>query len=182
MLEYILLGFLNYAPLTGYELKQNIDQSTTHFWHAYHSQIYTTLRRLEQRGLVTSQLQPEEDALKRRIYSITDPGRAELKHWLDKPLTELPPIKEPLLVRVFFSALRQRGKVLNELQFQRLLHQQQQEVYQQIAAKGFDHTAHPEVDLSEDVRFWQATLRFGLMFEEMYLRWLDETLASLEES
>ena len=46
MLKYVLLGFLNYAPQTGYELKQAIDKSTSFFWHAKQSQIYTTLKGL----------------------------------------------------------------------------------------------------------------------------------------
>lgn len=181
MLENILLGFLNYAPLTGYDLKQIIDQSITHFWHAYHSQIYTTLRRLEDQGLVTSQVESGDDALKRRRYTVTDAGRAALKEWLDKPLTEMAPIKEALLVRLFFSAQRSREEVLNELRFQRVLHQQQLEFYQHIATKGFDHKTHHGVDLSEEAHFWQATLRFGLMYEEMYLRWLDDTITSLDD-
>ena len=48
MLKYILLGFVNYQPLTGYDLKTLIDGSTGHFWHAYHGQIYSTLHKLEE--------------------------------------------------------------------------------------------------------------------------------------
>jgi len=58
MLKYILLEFLNYRPMTGCDLKKWIDQSTAHFWHAYHSQIYTTLRKMEADGLVQSACQP----------------------------------------------------------------------------------------------------------------------------
>ena len=47
MIKFILLGFLNYQQMTGYELKQFMDESIAHFWHAYHSQIYTSLRQME---------------------------------------------------------------------------------------------------------------------------------------
>jgi len=43
MLKYVLLGALSYQPLTGYQLKQFIDSTARHFWHAQISQIYRTL-------------------------------------------------------------------------------------------------------------------------------------------
>ncbi|MEM8778139.1 MAG: PadR family transcriptional regulator, partial [Cyanobacteria bacterium P01_G01_bin.49] len=132
MLKYILLGFLNYQQMTGYNLKRLIDNSTGHFWHAYHSQIYTTLRKMEQDGLVTSVIDDSDEKLERRIYDITNQGQSKLKQWLGKSLTELPPSKDSLLVRLFFSGSRSSEEVLNELKFQRQLHQQQLETYQQI--------------------------------------------------
>jgi len=42
MLKHAILGFLKYKPSTGYEIKQTMDKSTGHFWHAKQSQIYTT--------------------------------------------------------------------------------------------------------------------------------------------
>jgi PadR family transcriptional regulator AphA len=31
-LEYAILGFLNYHPYTGYDLKKVFDKSVRHFW------------------------------------------------------------------------------------------------------------------------------------------------------
>ena len=45
-LEYAILGFLNYHPYTGYDLKKIFDTSVRHFWPADQSQIYRTLARL----------------------------------------------------------------------------------------------------------------------------------------
>ena len=56
MLKYVLLGFLNYTPMTGYELKQFMDESTANFWHAKQSQIYTTLKKLEEEGMLESHI------------------------------------------------------------------------------------------------------------------------------
>jgi len=42
-LEYAILGFLNYHPYTGYDLKKIFDNSVQHFWVADQSQIYRTL-------------------------------------------------------------------------------------------------------------------------------------------
>ena len=179
MIKYILLGFLNYQPMTGYELKQTIDETSAHFWHAHHSQIYTTLRQMEKDGLVTSRLVQEESAPERRIYTITAPGRKELKAWLDTTLTEVVPIKEDLLVRLFFSAQRDPQKVLAELRLQRELHQAKADAYDAIA-----HHMATEVPvrrgLERDKNFWRLTLDMGMRYEAAYLDWLDHSIRTIE--
>lgn len=183
MLKSILLGFLNYQPMTGYDLKRLVDGSTAHFWHAYHSQIYTTLRKMEQEGLVTSVIDDRDEKLERRIYQITEQGKSELKQWLAQPLTELPPGKDILLVRLFFSGSRDLDSVLDELRFQRQLHQQQLELYQQIKPEEYAATFEPtgdRIDFDREAKFWRMTLENGRAYEKMYLKWLDETIAKIE--
>ena len=47
-LKHALLGFLSYAPMTGYDLKRYFDQSIHHFWNANLSQIYPRLMKVAQ--------------------------------------------------------------------------------------------------------------------------------------
>ena len=189
MLKYILLGFLNYDSMTGYDLKNIMETTTMHFWHAYHSQIYTTLRKLEETRLLSSEIESDDDEkekekLNRRVYTITEAGRAELKVWLDDALTSVVPAKEDLLVRMFFSAQRNRQDVLTELHIQRQLHQKQLESYQEIRTHlvrspfSIDQIAE---DIQADVPFWSSTLQFGIAYERMYLQWLEDTILWLEE-
>ena len=104
MLKYALLGFLNYLPMTGYELKRYYDVSANYLWHAKLSQIYTTLKKMEEQGLLTSEVVAQESRPDRRVYTITEEGRAELRQWLAEPMTRLHVHKEPLLLKFFFSA------------------------------------------------------------------------------
>ncbi len=104
MLKYILLGALSYQPATGYQLKQFMDNSARHFWYAQTSQIYRTLKDLEDAGLVESQVQAQEDRPDRRLYQLTPAGRADLNAWLTTPMTEIEPAKDTLLAKLFFSA------------------------------------------------------------------------------
>jgi DNA-binding PadR family transcriptional regulator len=177
MLQYILLGLLNYAPMTGYELKSIIDESTTHFWHAHHSQIYTMLRKLEAEGLLVSEESESDDKLKRRIYELTETGRAELLAWLGKPLLEVPTVKEDLLVRLFFSSQRDPQDVLDELRFQRQLHEQKLEVFRALGAGHMKtRMGLNDATLAQNAVFWMLTLQFGVAYEQMYLRWLDDAI------
>lgn len=80
-LEHILLGSLA-SPASGYDLKANFEAGARHFWFAELSQIYPTLRRMEQRGWLTSATEPSSRGPARRVYTRTRSGTAELKRWL----------------------------------------------------------------------------------------------------
>jgi PadR family transcriptional regulator, regulatory protein AphA len=41
--KYAILGFLSFAPFSGYDLKKAFDRSVQHFWPANQSQTYRTL-------------------------------------------------------------------------------------------------------------------------------------------
>lgn len=179
MIKFILLGFLNYQPMTGYDLKLSIDSSTSHFWHAHHSQIYTTLRQMEQNQLVTSVYIKEESQPDRRVYTITEGGRQAMTEWLGQSMAEATQIKEELLVRVFFSARRDPQDVLAELRLQRRLHQEKLAAYRQITKK-VPHMQHSNSELLRDQVFWRATLELGMRYEEMYLGWLNDTMKTIE--
>ena len=100
-LRYALLGFLRLAPMTGYELKKNLDRSTQSFWHAGLNQIYPTLKSLEADGLVVSKTEPQEGKPDRRVYRLTADGQGELLDWLSQPERELSPGKNPAILKLF---------------------------------------------------------------------------------
>lgn len=181
MLKYALLGFLNYQPYTGYELKQTMDVSTANFWHAKQSQIYMTLKKLEAGNLVTSEIEPQEGRPNRRVYTITQAGRSDLQSWLSKPITQLEPHKETLLLQLFFSARQDEATLLTQLRLLRDLHQQQVKHYK-IETKAVVQDFAASTGLGKDALLWDATRRFGEQFEAMTVRWLDETIAMIEET
>lgn len=178
MIRYILLGFINYHPMSGYDLKRYLDSSTMHFWHAHHSQIYTSLRQMEEEGLLTSQFINEEGQPNRRIYDLTDAGRETLRTWLKQPMNEMSPIKEELLVRIFFSGQRNPQDVVTELQHQRVLHQAKLAVYKNMQSSQLGE--EKPTSLERDELFWHATVQLGVRYEEAYLQWLDETIAMVQ--
>ena len=180
MLKYALLGFLNYQPMTGYELKQFMDGSTAFFWHAELSQIYTTLKKLEQEGSVSSYLEARPDRPDRRVYSILPAGQSDLLSWLETPLLEIEQRKETLLLRIFFSAKLDRQKLLAQMHWLRELHVKQLAIFQGPTVDLIQQVVDQLPALGEDAPFWDATRRFGVMYEEIYLRWLDEMISLLE--
>ena len=180
MLKYALLGFLNYSSMTGYDLKQFMDHSTAHFWHAKQSQIYMTLKTLEEEGLITSVVEEQQSRPDRRVYTITDSGRAALDAWLAEPLVETEKTKSSLMLRLFFSARLSREALISELRIQQGLHRRQAEFFRTETRATIQGIAAQNPAVREDAVLWDATRHFGEMLEELYVRWLDETIQTLE--
>ncbi len=180
MLKYVILGALSYQPMSGYNLKQFTDRSTSNFWHAELSQIYLTLKALEKDGLATSTAVPQEGRPERRVYALTDSGRQALEDWLRIPFTGIDQYKDTLLLKLFFSARIGKEAILAQLHLQRGLHQQLIDQFQTETADSIAQTAEKVPELRKDALLWDATRRFGEMTEETYLRWLDETIQMVE--
>ncbi len=123
-LAYIILGLVGSRPMTGYDIKRAFDRSLATYWNAGHSQIYTTLKALAARRLVTSELVHQEGRPNRRVYSLTPAGEERLDRWLSEPV---PPryTKDEFLTKLFFCGLTSDQSALDHLETHlRALHAQ----------------------------------------------------------
>ena len=100
-LHAIILGLLGAHPMSGYDIKRAFDQSLASYWNAGNSQIYTTLKVLAARGLLTSDLIVQETRPNRRVYRLTPAGKAALDRWLAEPVPDRF-TKDEFLAKLFF--------------------------------------------------------------------------------
>lgn len=180
MLQYALLGILSYRPMTGYDVKSFMERSTAHFWYAKQSQIYATLKTLEEKGLLRSVVEPQADRPDRRIYHITDAGQAALQRWLAQPLTDLEPTKDTLLLKLFFSARLDKEAILAQLRIQQAQVQQALESFRGAVKDEIEEAAAAQPHLRKDALLWDITRRYGELSLEMNLRWLQEAIERIE--
>ena len=179
-LKYTLLGFLNYGPLTGYDLKKHMDNSTQFFWHARLSQIYPTLKRMEEDDWVESTIMPQEGKPDKKFYMITEKGRAALLSWLDEFSSEIAPDKRPELLRFFFAGALEKENILTHLRYQLALHRTQLQKYQTETAVYIEDIV-AETGLEREGVLWELTRQFGEEYERMYIAWLDKAIQTTEE-
>lgn len=176
-LDYAILGFLNYSPLSGYDLKKVFDTSVRHFWPADQSQIYRTLARLAVQGLVEQEVFRGVDRPDRKEYRITPAGREALRAWLLTPLPSQE-VRIAALIQVFFAGQLADEQVL--ALFERLAADARAvlAVYDQIPqAAGTDD---PAMGPPRERFFWRLTLEYGRMSARMDIEWLEDVLARLK--
>jgi DNA-binding PadR family transcriptional regulator len=176
-LESAILGFLNYHPHSGYDLKKNFDNSVRHFWPADQSQIYRTLSRLTEKEYVKMKKKPQEDRPDRKIYHITRAGRAALRHWLAGP----PPKEDPRsasLIQVFFSAQLSDKEVLAKLKAAADGYRAALAKYEQIPNQWGPYQR--EIHSSREHFFWKLTLENGIHTMHANLEWIENVIKRME--
>lgn len=100
--SFIVLGLLDRAgEATPYDLKGLVAETIGNFWSVPHSALYAEPERLAREGLVSERR--EEGGRRRRLYALTDEGRAALASWRDTPTGEAPELRDPGLLKLFFG-------------------------------------------------------------------------------
>ena len=172
-LSHAILGFLEYGPMSGYDLKKNFDQSVAHFWSATQSHIYKALENLESEGLVKSQIIQQEGRPNRKQYQITDAGRAELRCWVSTPL----PVESPRaawLIQVFFAHDLTNEEIV--ALFEKRIEYLRSYLSQvQGAQKNIDENIK-KVGVKRVQSLWQLTLDYGIDNYTNEINWLEKTL------
>jgi len=176
-LKHAILGFLNYQPQTGYELKEVFDDSVQHFWLADQSQIYRTLNDLMAENYVTMDVVVQENRPNRKVYSITPSGQAELRRWLQMP----PPLQAPRsagLIQVFFAGQLSNDEILQKFQMVADYCRQTLEVYQAISNETI---AEYEEEVGPREAFcWNLTVDLGLRSVQAQLEWAENVIKQIK--
>jgi DNA-binding PadR family transcriptional regulator len=112
--SYCVLGLLSFGQeLSGYDLKKWADSSLRFFyWSPAISNIYGELRRLEGLGYVEAREVPQDDLRNKRMFRLTDDGRAALESWLALAPVGPPVLKDQTLLRVWLGHVAGKERVL----------------------------------------------------------------------
>ncbi|MDX1431530.1 MAG: PadR family transcriptional regulator [Gammaproteobacteria bacterium] len=100
----ICLGVLTLREMTGYEIKKHFEEHFAHFYVAGFGSIYPALGKLMAQGLVTCRDVAQDKRPDKKVYRITERGRAAL----EATLVSTPPrhkVRSEFLVLVYFAHL-----------------------------------------------------------------------------
>lgn len=176
-LTHALLGALSIRPSTGYDIKKLFDRTVGLVWNADHSQIYVQLGRMEKQGLIRKESITQEGKPNKNVYTVTEGGLKELRHWLCEP-PELPDSKDLFMLRFFLfdqvedSVVRQYLIEGRRLVQERLAGIEKEEAR---ATKLLRQGEHEKVSM-----FRLRAAALGQYYYKSYLLWIEETLSMLE--
>ncbi len=168
-----LLGLLAQRPRHGYELHAAFEALVggVQNWDLKPAQVYTTLSRLQDAGLVE-----EEEAREgsggpdKRVYSITSLGRETLQGWFDNPVLSDRQHDE-FFLKLMISLVTGANEPARIIQVQRA--SLFQDMHDLTARRS---RANPHKQLAQILLLDQA-----IMHLEADLRWLDMIEARLDE-
>lgn len=171
--RHAILGLLAQKPRHGYELRAAFEAVVggEEAWEVKPAQIYTTLERLEEAGLVTcvSDLGEGEEPA-RRIYALAEPGRQALSEWLAEGVTPAHQ-RDEFFVKLIVALASGESDPAHLIQTQR------GRLYQELHDLTTRREAcDPQTEMAQILLLDKA-----IMHLEADLRWLDIAEQRLEE-
>jgi len=136
-MEQALLGFLMQGAAHGYALHQRAEEELGRIWYMGMSNVYATLKDLEEAGHVESTLD-EESYPPRKVYAITPVGRAAFLAWVRDPVEAVRDIRVEFLAKLYFYHTLELDDALSLLRAQAALCRERLEELEQRAAGSSD--------------------------------------------
>jgi len=151
------------------------------FWHAQRSQIYPELARLEAAGLVRHTVVEQYDRPHKKVYEITDAGRAALRDWVATPV-KLPLDRDTFMVKIYSLWLISPQQALHLVQSYQAEHVERLARYEEIR-QNMERDWPPSERRLESPKFAAyATLRRGIDYEQGYISWCAWLAEAIEAS
>jgi PadR family transcriptional regulator AphA len=176
--KYMILGGLMFSCSHGYEIKSQMAQKMNREFGINDGQLYPTLKKLEEEGLVKKTVKHQDGAPSRHVYSITDKGRADFVQWLESSDGEDRSFrydflrKDILCIKSNFLRFLKKEKAVQKIQ-------QQIEIVKSIIADlktARSHMIERKVDPLH-IKIWE----YGIMNYETRLQWLNEFLREVKK-
>lgn len=134
-MEQAILGFLMHGPAHGYALHQRAEEELGRIWYMGMSNVYGTLKDLEEAGRVASTLD-QESYPPRKVYAITPAGRDSFLAWVREPVEAVRDMRVELLAKLYFFHTLGIAGLARLLEAQRAVCRERLEKLEQGAAEG----------------------------------------------
>ena len=170
--RHVILGLLAQQPRHGYELHAAFQAISggQELWDVKPAQVYTTLARLEESGLVVQEGTSQDAGPEKRIYALTETGQAELRTWL---LSSIPSDAQ----RDAFYVKLMLCLALGDVNPRTVIQVQRSSLYQELhRVTALRQAADPHTELAR-----MLFLDKVVMHLEADLRWLDMIEARLDD-
>jgi PadR family transcriptional regulator AphA len=169
-LRYFLLGLLAGQPMSGYDIKQFLNQLGWLIGSPSCGSLYPALRALLRDGLATVDTAQTEGKPLRKVYTLTTAGKTALQHWLGLPAASF--TLKDFAMRLLLANHLAPAQIINCLRQRRLDVADQQERLERIV----------EVMGGADGSGRHLALHYALALARAELGWLDGTLSALDSA
>ncbi len=172
-IKHTILGLLHYRDLHGYRIKEIIGANFDYMWTINFGQIYPALKKMLAQELITVREEVRVGAKgpPRKLYSITDKGKVEFKHWLSTSPDGNTMLRDPFLMRFVFFGFGDKERAVEILD-------DRMELYLEQLKK---REANLERWKQNDI-YVNLMADFGLKMNKLLLEWMEESRRKILES
>lgn len=172
-MEYVILGFLFFRPMTVYDLNKAFEQGVSLFYSASLGSLQVALKKLLKEGYIDF-TEGVENGRRKKVYHLNDSGRTAFFQWF---YGEIPSSKLEvgILSRIFFlghlQSMEERKAFLKTL-----IERVEVDLGPLKALKASLHQMSIPLEFQTTFKYQVSTLDYGIMTHEGALLWLKDLL------
>lgn len=173
--EIAILGVLSLQDgLSGYDIREFIGASISHFWNESFGQIYPILAKLKRQKLVTVAVD-KGSPRDRKLYSITESGRQKVREWIaEKAQPDRP--RSEMLLKVFLGSQTEPNVVIEHLESLA-----ESCAAQAIAFQQIEREVRRQDSGKNTLPYSIASIRAGLRLAQARAKWAREAIEIIQE-
>ncbi|MFF5184530.1 PadR family transcriptional regulator [Streptomyces sp. NPDC000345] len=179
-LKYAVLAALLEGEASGYELSKVFDVSLANFWPATPQQLYRELERLAQDGLIEARVVRQERRPNKRMFTLTEAGRADLRAFAAAPPRRPTAIRDELLIKIQASDGVDPAVSRELIEERRSWARGKLARYERVRERLLAGRTEEEYLVEADRIGPYLTLMAGIAFEEENVRWCERALLLLK--
>ena len=174
-----MLTLLSREPLSGYDIKQQMNSRMGPFWKAGSNQVYPELAKMEKEGLlVLHGVEQQDYRPAKKLYEITESGKEELIHWTCEP-TESETIRDEFLLKTYNTWMVAPDKMIVRIKEKKREHEEKLSIYLEKISElhRMLDPSNPRDPIASSI----SVVEFGIEYEKQYVLWCDKLLLKLKE-
>src|SRR3954464_6291319 len=176
--RHAVLAALLEGEASGYQLAKRFDVSVANFWSATPQQLYRELDRLESEELVRARLVRQQRRPDKRVFTLTDAGRAELHSYTGVPAKPVA-MRDELLVKLQAVDVGDAHAVAKEVMARLARARAKLAGYDRLLADMLDGDDEESFESDSERIGPYLTLLGGRMYEQTNIRWCTAALEVL---
>lgn len=174
-MEYVVLGFLFFRPMTVYDLNKAFEQGVSLFYSASLGSLQISLKKLLNEGFIDF-TERVENGRRKKYYHLNDSGSTAFFQWFhsDIPSSKL---EVGILSRVFFLGHLEPLEVRQAF-LKTTIHRVETDLEPLKALKASLQQMSIPPEAQVTFKYQVSTLDYGIMTHEGALVWLKDLLHS----
>jgi DNA-binding PadR family transcriptional regulator len=162
--KHALLGLLMHRPAYRYQLGERLEERLGPAWSINSGQLYQTIRRMREEGLIERIDGELEDQDERHVFAITPSGVAEFDRWFEEISGGARLLRRPLLVKIALAGPERQKDALKQIEAY------ERDCAARLKVLSYQRDEIPETpEVGSRVRADQVFLRLGLSADVAHL-------------
>lgn len=180
-MEYVILGLLLLKPMTAYEISGFIRKNLALICSGSAGSVQVALKKLMNSEAVTVE-ELLENSVNKKVYTITDAGKAEFLSWVQSPM-QTAKVKNMELSKLFFlgfaASNERKTSIKNYIEQLRETQSVLMTIKSMFAQMSYEFKKIEPINADDILKFHEYTIDYGIDSAQFEINWYGDLLKKI---